>query len=213
MLRLRFFLSREAGDHLSERGGQGAGKSRNAAATRSSCGRGHSVEERCGQCAEYVFCSGGLRGRSGQSSLQAVFQHLVRRKIFQLQKKIGGHLEGFLGNQADDFTSHRSSAVAFRFALDHFIYAMHRRVFEIGEVDGNLREIPRLQGDAHRFDVAQTTGGKTNGFGNFVGDGNVRGVEVDVVGDEELARADDGGSRGGMELGIANVGATFSDCA
>ena len=85
---------------------------------------------------------------------------------------------------------------------------MHGRGFEIGEIDGNLREIARFQGHAHRFYVAQTAGRKANGFGNFVGDGDIRGIQVDVVGDEEFARADDGGARGGMELGIADVGAT-----
>ena len=97
-------------------------------------------------------------------------------------------------------------AITRRFALDHFIDAMHRRVFKIGEVDGDLSEIAGLQIHAHRFYVAKSAAGEADGFGNFVGDGNVGSVEIDVVGDQEFARSDDRNSGRGMQFGFADIG-------
>src|SRR5579871_2940096 len=83
---------------------------------------------------------------------------------------------------------------------------MHGGLFEVGEIDGDLCQIAGLEVDAHRFHVAQAAAGEANGFGDFVGYGNVGSVEVDVVGHEEFARPDDGDARGGMEFWFANVG-------
>ena len=53
--------------------------------------------------------------------------------------------------------------------------------------------------------AGQAPTGLADVFSDGAGDGDFRGVEVEVEGDEEAARAHSGGSGGGMERGTANV--------
>src|ERR1700722_13989612 len=85
---------------------------------------------------------------------------------------------------------------------------MHGGGFEVGKIDGNLREIARFQRHAHGFYVAQTAGREADGFGDFIGYADIRSVEVHVLGDQEFARSDDRRARCGMQFWFANVGLT-----
>src|ERR1700722_8638330 len=81
---------------------------------------------------------------------------------------------------------------------------MDRSLLEIGEVHGDLGEAANEKSSA--FDKAQTSGGKADGFGNLLGDIHIRRVEENVVGDESFAGSNDGGSGGGVNFWLAEIG-------
>jgi hypothetical protein len=95
-------------------------------------------------------------------------------------------------------------AVARGFALHEFEDAVDRRLLEVGQVHGDLGHAAHQE--ARALDVAQAAGGEAHGLGDLFGDGHVGGVQENVVGDQRLARADDGGSGGGMHARLAEVG-------
>src|SRR5271169_6101251 len=80
--------------------------------------------------------------------------------------------------------------------------------FEVGDADGELGAPVGEQ--AHGFDAFQTAAVGADIAGDGTDHGDVCGVEVDVVGNEELARAYGTGSCGGMQAGAAEVGAAGS---
>src|SRR5690242_7764447 len=82
---------------------------------------------------------------------------------------------------------------------------MHRRLLEISEVDGNLREMARFEVDSHGLNVAEAAGGKPYGFCDSIGYGDVRRVQVDVVGDEEFSGPDDDRASRRMDSRIADI--------
>ena len=96
-------------------------------------------------------------------------------------------------------------AVAFGFALDHFEDAMQRSLLEVGHVDGNLREMARAEVHAHGLYVTQAAIREADVLADFFGDFDVGSIEVDIVGDEKFARADDSSSGGGMQALVADV--------
>src|ERR1019366_4499750 len=53
--------------------------------------------------------------------------------------------------------------------------------------------------------VAETAGGESNGLGNLFGDADIGGAQVDVVGDQEFARAHHGGAGGRVANRVAHV--------
>ena len=58
-----------------------------------------------------------------------------------MEIEVGGHFDGALGDQAYDFAADDGDAVTLGFALYHFEDAMKWSLFEIGHVDGDLREL------------------------------------------------------------------------
>ncbi len=55
------------------------------------------------------------------------------------------------------------------------------------------------------FYVAETAGGETNGLGNLLGDADIGGAQVDVVSDQEFARAHHDGAGGRVANRVAHV--------
>ena len=146
-------------------------------------------------------------GRSpAERRLQLVLKHLRGREIFQLQKKIRRHLNRFFRNQADDFAPDRHGAVAFRFALHHFIDPVHRRLLEIRQVDRHLRQVSRFQFHSHGFDVAQPSRRVTNRFCYFVGDADVRGIQIDIVGHQKFPCSNNRDSRCRVQFRFPHIG-------
>src|SRR5262249_8894640 len=57
----------------------------------------------------------------------------------------------------------------------------------------------------HRLDVAKAAVRKANRLRNLLGNADIRRAEIDVVRDEEFARADDSCPGGGMADGVAAI--------
>src|ERR1700722_5596607 len=81
--------------------------------------------------------------------------------------------------------------------------AADRGKAEVRNVERNLG--PALYQHAHRFDPVQTAAGGAERFGDRPGRGYVRTLEIQVVGDEELACSYGAGSRSGMEFGTTQI--------
>ena len=58
---------------------------------------------------------------------------------------------------------------------------MHGRLLKIRQIDGNLRQVARLQLHPHRLRVPQSTGREANRFGNLVRNPHIGRVQVHVV--------------------------------
>jgi len=84
-------------------------------------------------------------------------------------------------------------AVTGGFPPDQLDGAVDGRLLEVGQVHGDLG-LP-LHQHAHRLDEVQAAAGMADGAGDPVGDPDVGRVQVDVEGDQEGARADDGRPR------------------
>src|ERR1019366_2517266 len=156
-------------------------------------GRGQRVEEL------------GKPAARGERLGNAVFQHELGAEILVAQEVLGGELDGLARNQADDFAAGHGHSIAFGLAAHRFEDDVHGRLFEIGEVDGDLRQIARGQHNAHGLHGAEAAAGEADGLGDAFGDGDVGRVEVDVIGHQKLARAGDGGASGGVADGVADI--------
>src|SRR5664280_3439363 len=99
----------------------------------------------------------------------------------------------------------RSTLSSSSAASDVYKRQVHGRLFEIGEIDGHLRDVPRGQHHTHGFHVAEAAAGETDGLGDAFSNGDVGRIQIDVVGDQKLARAGDGGAGGRVADGVANV--------
>src|ERR1017187_5502985 len=130
-------------------------------------------------------------------------------EILHLQIPFGGHFERALGDQAYDFAADDGRTVAGGFGAHGFKDAMDGGLLEIGEVHGDLRQVARGQRNTHRLYVTESAGGEADGLGDALGDLHVGGVQVDVVGDQEFARAYDGGAGAGGQLGFAEIRAAI----
>ena len=94
------------------------------------------------------------------------------------------------------------NAVALGFTSNGFDHARDRRIVEVGEVHRDLRA--SIDEQTETFDVTQTAGGMADGFGNFLGDADIVGSEIDIESNERIARADDGGSGGAKFARVQN---------
>ena len=107
------------------------------------------------------------------------------------------------GNQANDLARERGDAVARSFAFHHLEDAVHGGLLEVGEVHGDLGQAADQKSSA--LHEAHSAIRKANGLRDLLGDLDIGSVEEDVVSDEELARADDRCTRGGMHARLAEV--------
>ena len=83
---------------------------------------------------------------------------------------------------------------------------MHRRLLVIGEVHRHLDDAAVFERDAHRLDEAESAGAMTDGAGDLLRHVEPVGREIDVVGDERHARADNDCAGGGMRARRTEVG-------
>src|SRR5437763_4535330 len=81
---------------------------------------------------------------------------------------------------------------------------MDRRLLEVSQIHGNLRQTPHQETSA--LYEPQSSTGKAHCFGDLLRDIYIGGVQKDVVGDQEFARTDDRGACGGMHPRLAEVG-------
>src|SRR5208282_4391342 len=200
MLEVGFFATGHGGNH----GGQGGGHGSGGGGGRASAGGGGG----CGELFDEGLDAGAQASDGGFAAHdrgEAVFKDERGTEILDLQEPLGGLLQGQLGDEADDLAGDGLNSVAGGFALDEGEDAVDGSLFEVGQVHGDLGEF--ADEEAGGFDVAQAAGGETDGFGDLAGDVDVGCIEEDVVGDKGLARADDGGAGGGMDAGLAEVGA------
>ena len=106
-----------------------------------------------------------------------------------------------------------SDAVTLCLTPNSFDDAGDRRIVEVREVHRDLRA--SINEQTETLDVTQTAGGMANGFGNFLGDADIIGGEINVEGDQRIARTDDSGSgcaklRGSKIGGAVRIGFNFS---
>ncbi len=78
-------------------------------------------------------CLRGSRRNAGHGC-QAVFQHSLGRKVFQLQIVSAGKLDRLARNEADDLASHNAVAAQRGFALDRLEDDVQRRHLKIGQL-------------------------------------------------------------------------------
>src|ERR1700691_3671324 len=127
-------------------------------------------------------------------------------EIFHLQIPFGGHFQRALGDKAHDLAADDGRSMAGRLGAHRFEDPVDGGLLEVGEVHGDLRQIARRQRHTHGFDVTESAGGEADGLGDTLRDFDIGGVQVDVVRDQEFARASDGGAGGGMQFGVAEIG-------
>src|ERR1700687_2541027 len=81
---------------------------------------------------------------------------------------------------------------------------MDGSLFEIGQVHRNLGQAAHQESGA--LDKAQPATRNAHSFRDFFGNVNVRRIQEDVVGNQELARTDDGCAGRGMHARFAEIG-------
>ena len=142
----------------------------------------------------------------GHWTEQSPFQHLgLRIEASYLTYPFGIRLIGLFGNKADEFCVFHQHTVALGQMLDGGVDLAHGSDAEVGDVHADLGAA--VGEHANGFDAVEASVGGADVSGDGAGGGDVRLVEVDVVGDEEAAGADDAGSCGRVEFGAAYVGA------
>ena len=112
----------------------------------------------------------------------------------------------FLGMSPDDLAEGRHHPVARGLAPHELEDARDGRLLKVGEVHRDLRQ--PAHGEAGGLHVAQSAVREAHGFGDLLGDLDVGGVQINVVRDEELARAHHGSARRRMNPRIAEVRAS-----
>ena len=133
-----------------------------------------------------------------------VLEHRFPGEPTELQVTRRGVEERLFRHEADDLAKRGRHAVGLGFALHQFEGAIDRRLLGVDQVHGDLCLAIDLE--AESLHVAQAAAGATHRPGNLLGDRDVfRAAEVDVVGHEERARADDGGTGGGVDVVGAEV--------
>lgn len=113
---------------------------------------------------------------------------------------------GLPRDQADDLSAGDQDAAGCRFPAYGIEYAPQGCLLEVGQVRGNLHQIPAGERDTHGFYKGEPTGGGADFAGDGLGNGKIGGVEVHVKSDQQFSRADDAGSRGGVQGGTAQIG-------
>src|ERR1700691_343317 len=128
----------------------------------------------------------------------------ARTDVTKQTQPLAVSLKGGLGDEANELGADGGGAVAASLFLNGSIDFADGGAGEVGDVHGDLGLA--VGGNAHGFDAGQASAGLADILGDGAGYGDFRGVEVEVEGDEEAARAHSGGSGGGMERGTADVG-------
>ena len=80
---------------------------------------------------------------------------------------------------------------------------MHRRLFEIRQVHGNLRQTAHSEPRA--LHIAEPPGRLAHGFGDFFGNADVGRIQENVVSDQRFARANYSRPRRGMQSRLAKI--------
>ena len=120
------------------------------------------VARRRGQRVEKL----GQSAARGQRIGDAVFEDEFGAEVLVAQKVFGGEFDRLARNQADDFAAGHRDAVALGLAAHGLEDHVHRRLFEIGEIDRHLRQVARGQHHAHRLHVAEAAAGEADGLGD-----------------------------------------------
>src|SRR5580700_2178558 len=146
----------------------------------------------------------GLRPR--QRLLKPAFEDLlIRVEPVQKTHPLAVSLKRGLGNEAYQLGAGGLGVVAAGLLPDRGVGFAHRCAGKVGDIHGDLGLA--LRGDAHGFDAGESAARVADVAGDGAGDSHVGGVEEEIEGDEEFARADGGGSGGGMQRGSADIGA------
>src|SRR5688500_16750707 len=132
----------------------------------------------------------GLSGLLPGAGPELVLEHLRCREAFDLQVVLHALPQRRRRHQPDDLTLEYLYAVALGLALDEIEHAEDWRLLVIGEIHRHLDDAAILERNAHRLDVAQPAAAHAYRGGDFLGDVEPIGGEIDVVGDERHARAD-----------------------
>src|ERR1700679_3744382 len=121
----------------------------------------------------------------------------------ELAHPVGVVLTGGAGDKTDDFAFREGGFVASGERRNAGVDTGDGRDLEVRDVHGELGAA--VYQDSESFDAFETACRGTNILSDGAGDGDIRGIEEDVVSDEEFTRSDGGGSSGGMEGGTAEI--------
>ncbi len=108
---------------------------------------------------------------------------------------LGAVDQGLRGDEAHDLASHHRDSVARGLGLHRLEDPEEGGPLEVGHVDRDLGQVALLKHHSHRLHEAVAAAAVADGLGDALRHFEVRGAQVDVVGDERHARADDAGSR------------------
>ena len=198
-MQVGLLAARHGRNHIRESGGHGA---TGGCGTASTGGRG-----RCGQLLNEGLDSGA---QSSDGHLaphhggQPILQDQRRVEVLDLQEPFRSLLQGLLRDQAHDLARYRNHSIAAGFASYIFEYPVDGRLLEVGQVHGNLSHAAHQE--SCPFDKTQAATRKSHGFGNLLGDVNVRRIQENVISNEELACSDNRCPGGGMHAGLAEIG-------
>ncbi len=137
---------------------------------------------------------------------QAVLQHVIRLEVFNLKVVRRSSFQSLARNQSDQLAAGDPHAVFLGFQSNLLENLVHRSLLKRSQIHGDLGLIPGFQFNAQSLDVRQTSAGFADGFGNGACNPDVRCVQIDVVGDQQIPCADCGGACAGMELAVPKSG-------
>ena len=80
---------------------------------------------------------------------------------------------------------------------------MNRRLLEVGEIHGNLREAAHKESCA--LYIAESTAGKSHCLGDPLGKIHIRSIQEHIVGNEKLTRSHYRRARRGVDSRIAKI--------
>lgn len=112
---------------------------------------------------------------------------------------------GAAGDESDQLGRGDGGAHAGGFVKDGGADFVERSRGEVYEIDGDLGAIAGGERQADGLDEGKSSRGLANRFGDGAGDFYVTRGEVEVEGDEEITRTDDGGAGGGMSGEVADI--------
>ena len=94
-------------------------------------------------------------------------------------------------DQADQFAVMNAHPIALGFTTDGFHHERNGSLTVVGQVHRHLGT--PLDEQTQRLDIAQAARRVTDGFGNFLGNLDIVACEIDVVGNQVIARSDNRG--------------------
>src|SRR5260370_22899510 len=146
------------------------------------------------------------KGDPGQGLLQAALEDFeIGVEVGDLADPFGARLVAGLRYEADELAVFDGGAVAVGEFEDAGVDLGHRGGAVVGDVHADLGAA--ISQDTEGFDSVQTSVGGADVAGDGACGGDVRLLQMHVIGDEEAAGSDGAGSGGLVGFGAADVGA------
>src|SRR5439155_1208115 len=144
-------------------------------------------------------------GAHREHPFQPILEDQLGMEILHLQIMDSGVYERLSGHQSDDFASQDLDALRRGFAPDRVENHSDARGLKIGEVHRDLGQAAGFEIHSHGFDAREAAARSADLLGNGFRYAHLWSVEVDVVGDQKLARSDYRRARRGVQSSLPEL--------